>query len=112
MIKLYKRLKDLREDHDLTQTQVAQILGIRQSDYGKYERGINMMGVDKYIKLAEYYNVSVDYLLGLIPIPRPLSEKIQLKIENEKLCNAFNQAEQDIQKVIKILLKMEKTNGK
>lgn len=103
---MYKRLKDLREDHDLTQSQVAQILGIRQSDYGKYERGINMMGVDKYIKLGEFYNVSIDYLLGLIPIPRPLNEKIQAKIENEKLCNAFGDATPEVQKAIKILLKI------
>ena len=101
---MYKRLKDLREDHDLTQSEVAQILGIRQSDYGKYERGINMMGVDKYIKLAEYYNVSVDYLLGLISRQRPLNEKIQSKLENEKLCNAFSEADPNIQKAIKILL--------
>lgn len=62
----YERLRDTREDRDLTQKAVAEILNIRQSDYSKYELGKHMMGVDKYIALAKYYNVSLDYLCGLI----------------------------------------------
>ena len=68
----YQRLRDVREDHDLTQKAVADLLQISQSDYSKYERGAHMMGIDKYIVLARYYNISVDYLLGLIDTPRKL----------------------------------------
>lgn len=68
----FKRLKDLREDKDLTQADIADLLGTTRQQIGKWENGIQMMGVDKYIKLAEYYNVSVDYILGLTDIPRKL----------------------------------------
>ena len=62
----YQRLKDVREDHDLSQKDVADHLGITQSDYSKYELGKHMMGIDKYIKLAKFYNVSIDYLAGVV----------------------------------------------
>ena len=62
----YKRLKDLREDNDLTQEDVAKILQTTRQQVSKWETGVQMMGVDKYIILAKYYNVSADYLLGLI----------------------------------------------
>ncbi|MBE6604867.1 MAG: helix-turn-helix transcriptional regulator [Ruminococcaceae bacterium] len=68
----YQRLRDIRHDHDLTQAQVARILRIGQSDYSKYERGVNMMGVDKYLVLAKFYNVSLDYLTGLTNTPKTL----------------------------------------
>ena len=68
----YQRLKDIREDHDLKQQDVADILGVRRQQISKWETGMQMMGVDKYIKLARYYNISVDYLLGLIDTPRKL----------------------------------------
>lgn len=68
----YQRLRDVREDKDLKQQNIADILGIGQSDYSKYERGVNMMGIDKYIKLAQYYNISLDYLCGLIDEPEKL----------------------------------------
>ena len=68
----FQRLRDIRQDHDLTQAQVARILRIGQSDYSKYERGVNMMGIDKYMLLARYYNVSLDYLTGLTNIPKTL----------------------------------------
>ena len=66
----YKRLKDLREDHDLTQADVAKILGTTRQQVSKWETGVQMMGVDKYIALAKYYNISLDYLLGLTNTPR------------------------------------------
>ncbi len=72
---LYKRLKDMREDHDLSQEAVAKILQTSQQQISKWETGTQMMGVDKYVILARYYNVSVDYLLGLTDIPKKLYEK-------------------------------------
>ena len=68
----YQRLRDIREDRDLTQTAIAQVLGIKQSDYSKYELGKHMMGIDKYLILAKYYNVSIDYLAGAVDEVRPL----------------------------------------
>lgn len=59
-----KIIKDIREDHDLTQQQVADILGTSQTMYARYERGANEMPIRHLIKLADYYNVSTDYLLG------------------------------------------------
>ena len=68
----YQRLKDLREDRDLTQEDVARVLQTTREQISKYETGKQMMGVDKYIKLAKYYNVSLDYLTGLIDTPKKL----------------------------------------
>jgi len=68
----FERLKSIREDHDLTQNDIALLLKTTRQQVSKWEIGTQMMGVDKYITLAQYYNVSVDYLLGLIDTPRPL----------------------------------------
>ena len=68
----YQRLRDLREDHDLTQIDIAQMLFTSQAAYSRYELGRQMMGIDKYITLAKYYNVSLDYLAGIVDEPRPI----------------------------------------
>ena len=71
----YRRLRDLREDHDLTQEQVAAFLGMKQSQYSRYERGVRDLPTDILIRLARYYKTSTDYLLGLTnqrkPYPTP-----------------------------------------
>ena len=72
IMEYYERLKDVREDNDLTQVDIANILGTTRQQVSKWETGTQMMGVDKYIKLARYYNLSVDYLLGLTDTPRKL----------------------------------------
>ena len=59
-----RRLRDLREDHDKTQQNIADVLGTSQTMYARYERGANELPVRHLIKLAEYYHVSTDYLLG------------------------------------------------
>ncbi len=61
---MYKRIRDLREDRDLTQKQVAQILGMSQTGYSKYETGENDIPTAILIKLADLYKTSIDYLLG------------------------------------------------
>lgn len=71
----FQRLKDIREDRDLKQREIASFLQIKQSSYSDYENGKNMMGIDKYIKLAKYYDVSLDYLCGLIDDPEPISTR-------------------------------------
>ena len=61
---MYPRIRDLREDRDLNQTQVASMLGMSQTGYSKYETGEHDIPTAILVKLADYYNVSVDYLLG------------------------------------------------
>ena len=61
---MFKRIKDLREDRDLTQTQVAQMLKMSQTGYSKYETGENDIPTAVLISLARFYNTSVDYILG------------------------------------------------
>ena len=61
---MYSRIRDLREDRDLNQTEVAKTLGMSQTGYSKYETGENDIPTDILIKLADFYDVSVDYLLN------------------------------------------------
>lgn len=59
-----KRLKDLREDKDMSQKQIAKILKITQQQYSLYETGIRLIPIDKLCILANFYNTSTDYILG------------------------------------------------
>lgn len=59
-----KRIRDLREDHDCTQKQIAEVLGTSQTMYARYERGANEIPVHHLVKLCDYYDVSADYILG------------------------------------------------
>lgn len=61
---MYRRIRNLREDRDLTQKQVAQMLGMSQTGYSKYETGENDIPTAVLIKLADFYHTSTDYLLG------------------------------------------------
>ena len=61
---MYRRLRDLREDRDMNQTEVAKILSMSQTGYSKYETGENDIPTAVLIKLARFYGVSIDYLLG------------------------------------------------
>lgn len=74
----YQRLKDLKEDADITQKQVADLIGVSMNHYGKYERGETDIPFEKAIILANYYNVSLDYLAGRTNIKNPISDKSQL----------------------------------
>ncbi|MBQ7598918.1 MAG: helix-turn-helix transcriptional regulator [Clostridia bacterium] len=60
----FRRLRDLREDHDLMQKEVAAVLGIQQTVYSRYERGFQTIPVEHVLKLADYYSISTDYLFG------------------------------------------------
>ena len=68
---MYKRIRDLREDKDMNQTQVAKMLGMSQTGYSKYETGENDIPTPVLIKLARFYKTSVDYLLGLTDCQNP-----------------------------------------
>ena len=67
---MYSRLRDLREDKDMNQTQVAKMLGMSQTGYSKYETGENDIPTAILIKLARFYDTSVDYLLGETDNPK------------------------------------------
>lgn len=66
-----KRLKDLREDNDLYQKQIADIIGVSQQYYSEYEKGNRPIPLEKIIKLANYYNVSLDYIVGITDEKKP-----------------------------------------
>ncbi|BFK86447.1 helix-turn-helix transcriptional regulator [Pseudoflavonifractor sp. DSM 107456] len=66
------RLRDLREDADLNQTQVAKFLGMSQTGYSKYETGENDIPTQVLIKLAGFYKTSIDYILGITDRREPL----------------------------------------
>ena len=70
-----KRLRDLREDHDKTQQEVAQVLNMHRSVYRRYENGERETPAWVIVKLAAYYHVSADYLLGISDIQTPYSRK-------------------------------------
>jgi len=70
-----QRLRDLREDKDLTQTQIAMILYTSQRVYSRYETGENKLPITHLIKLCEFYNISADYILGFTNEPKPLPKK-------------------------------------
>ena len=66
----FQRIKDLREDHDLMQKEVAAILGIQQTVYSRYERGFQTIPVEHALKLADFYQVSTDYIFGRTTNPK------------------------------------------
>ena len=72
---MYKRIRDLREDRDMNQTQVASILSMSQTGYSKYETGENDVPVAILEKLADLYHTSVDYLLGRTDQRKPYPPK-------------------------------------
>ncbi|MBE6914089.1 MAG: helix-turn-helix transcriptional regulator [Ruminococcaceae bacterium] len=68
---MYPRLRDLREDRDMNQTQIAKYLGMSQTGYSKYETGENDIPSDVLIRLAQFYQTSTDYLLGITDERKP-----------------------------------------
>ena len=69
------RIRDLREDCDLKQKDIAQYLMCDQSLYSKYERNVRPLPLELAVKLAQYYNVSVDYLVGITGVKSPYPKK-------------------------------------
>ena len=65
------RIRDLREDSDLTQKEIADLLHIKQNTYSQYENGLRQLPIDILIALAKYYKTSTDYILGLTDERKP-----------------------------------------
>ena len=71
-----EKLRGLREDNDLTQSEVAAVLGTSQTMYARYERGANEMPIHHLVTLCKFYNISADYLLDTAPDPKRKQKKI------------------------------------
>ena len=67
---MYRRIRDLREDKDMNQTEIAKMLGMSQTGYSKYETGENDIPTAVLIKLSRFYNTSIDYILGEPDTPK------------------------------------------
>ena len=76
---MMNRLKDLREDHDLLQKDLATVLNLSQQQYSRYEKEVNQLDYDGLIRLARFYNTSIDYLLGLTNQKEPYPRKETIK---------------------------------
>lgn len=71
-MRLYQRLRDLREDADKSQADIARVIGTSQSYYAQYENGKRAIPFERMVILAKYYNVSLDYIAGFIDTPRKI----------------------------------------
>lgn len=74
-MKKYKRIRDLREDKDLSQSKIAKEFNLTQRTYSRYENADSMMPLDILIQIADFHNVSTDYLLERTDIPDPYPKK-------------------------------------
>lgn len=81
------RLKDLREDADLSQNDISTVLSIKQNTYSQYETGQRQISLGSLIKLALFYNTSVDYILGITddPEPYPRTKILEDAVKDKKI---------------------------
>ena len=107
------RLRDLREDHDLKQADVAKILGISQQYYQCYEAEKNELPLRHCITLAKFYNVSIDYIVGIVPIPKSLNGDRNLSMNKlDTVIERIKKATPEVQQIIEKILDIgEKNNG-
>lgn len=74
---MYKKIRDLREDKDISQQRIADYLNVTQATYSRYESGDLDIPTAVLIKLSNYHNVSIDYLLGLTDNPKPYERNLK-----------------------------------
>lgn len=77
---IYDRIRALREDRDLSQKQIATILSISQTNYSKYELGKVNIPIDAFIKLADFYQINIDYLVGRTDVKKPLPKSTKKRL--------------------------------
>ena len=70
------RLKEIREDNDYKQIDLAKLLKVTQAQYSRYELGVNIIPIEKLVILAKFYNTSIDYLVGITDERKPYSNSI------------------------------------
>lgn len=99
----YPRIRDLREDSDKKQTELAEYLGTTAQYYGLYEKGANEISFERAILLAKYYNVSLDYIAGLTNNKKGLSCG-DIKPEQQRLLDAVEKLSPEQRKCVTALL--------
>ena len=100
-IKQKNRLKDLRQDKDKTQKEIADKFNLQVTQYRRYETGESPITLEWTIKFARYYNVSIDYIAGITNIPKPINDN--KKTKQEILIEAYER-NKEMQKAIDKLL--------
>lgn len=103
----FARIKDIREDNDLSQEDISEILGVNRSTYSMWESGINIMSLKYLYKFAQYFNYSIDYVLGLTNDRNPV--KMDNNLDFQKLGNNMRAIrlknglyQKDIAKILKV----------
>ena len=102
----YQRIRDLREDSDKTQADVAEYLGTTAQHYGKYENGNAEIPFERAIALAKYYNVSLDYIAGLTNNKRGLASSDLTDEQQALLCRVENMTDSEKKKAVELLKKL------
>lgn len=100
----YRRIRELREDNDKTQREVAEYLGTPYQYYAVYEKGSSEISFERAILLAKYYNVSLDYIAGLTNSKRGLS-KGDLSPEKQRLLDLLTDLSEEEKKTLVRLIK-------
>lgn len=106
-MEIQQRLKDIREDRELSQQEVADYLKIDRKTYCRYEKGHHEIKVDVLVKLAQYYNLSLDYITGITNVPEKLNSSRHLNQQlNSKQLKLIHQYEhnKEFQKAVDKLL--------
>ena len=122
----FKRLKDLREDHDLTQSEMAEIIGVKRSAYSLWELGINIIPIKNLVLFSDYFKCSLDYVLGLSNQKRSYElvegidfkvvgsniKKIRIanKLSQENVANLLNITQACVNKYEKGLIEISTSN--
>lgn len=104
----YQRLRDLREDMDKTQTEIAEYLGTTTQYYGKYELGYSEIPFERAIMLAKYYNVSLDYIAGLTNNKRGLASSDLSESEQELLRFAASLSQNERKRLLELAALIDK----
>ena len=110
----FRRIEDLRIDHDLTQQQVADMLGCKREVYRRYEKGIRTIPIDFLIKLADYFGGSTDYLLGREPAADPLQglDITVDRVDNDNFIEAYEKLPECVKQVfIDTMLKLSQAGA-
>lgn len=99
----YNRIRDLREDMDLTQEQLVQKLGMHKTTYTNYEQGKHSVPLDFAVELANFYNVSLDYIAGLTNEKQGLTKSSLDVIETETVCKLRQLSDIDKGRVLGVI---------
>lgn len=106
----YPRIRDLREDEDKKQTELAEYLGTTAQYYGLYEKGVNEISFERAIMIAKYYNVSLDYLANLTNNKKGLTSSDLTSAQQELLKLLSSLSKSEVKKLEKIIKLLEKIN--